>query len=141
MALAQKGLAAAAGRMPKLLSPRSHALADFVMAGVFGLMAVAFWKRNRRAAFAALAFATAETATSLMTDYPGGILPVIDFPTHGKVDTALAAATFAFPNLLDFEDDPEAKYFRFLGLNLTVITGLTDFENRRERRPLLGRAA
>jgi Na+/proline symporter len=128
MALIQKGVAAATHRMPKRISPRGHALADYTSVGLFALVATLFWKRNPRAAVAALAAGMAQAGTALITDYPGGLRSLIDFPTHGNIDMGLAAMLFTLPNILEFDDSPEAKVFRMMSLGLTAITGLTDFQ-------------
>ncbi len=130
MALLQRGVAVVTNRMPKVLSPRGHAIADYATIGMFALMTAVFWKRNRRAAISALLSGLAETGTVLLTNFPGGVVRVIDFPTHGKIDMGLGAATFTMPNLLGFDDEPEAKFFRMMGLNVTAVTGLTDFEGK-----------
>ena len=72
MALLQKGVALAAGRMPKMISPRVHSALDYAVAGSFLLMGALFWKRNRRAAIGSLLCGGATAAVSLLTDYPGG---------------------------------------------------------------------
>jgi hypothetical protein len=53
---------------------------------------------------------------------------VISFPAHGKIDMGLAATCSAMPSFMAFEDEPEARFFRLLGMNITVVTALTDFE-------------
>ncbi|MGE0407145.1 MAG: hypothetical protein AB7O65_12680 [Candidatus Korobacteraceae bacterium] len=130
MAFLQKSVAVATRRMPKMISPRGHAVADYVNVGVFFVMGALFWRRNPRAAAAAFAAGLAEASTSLMTDYPGGVANIIDFPTHRTLDAGLAALTFALPNVMTFSDTPESRYFRLMGLNLTAVTELTDFEQR-----------
>ena len=52
MALMQKGVALAAGRMPKKITPRAHAALDYAIAGSFALMgartsrAVGYFERS-----------------------------------------------------------------------------------------------
>ena len=127
MALLQKGVAAVIRRMPKMISPGGHAVADYANAGIFALMGMLFWRKNPKAAVAAFAAAIAEAGTALVTDYPGGMVRVIDFSTHETVHMGLSAALFAIPSMLRFDDAAEAKYFRLMGLNLTAVAGLTDF--------------
>jgi hypothetical protein len=128
MALLQKGVATVTQWMPKVLSPRAHAIADYATVGTAALFSILFWNRNRNAAVAALLSAAAEAGVSLITDYPGGLFRLIDFPTHGKIDFGLAAAAFAMPDLMRFNKDPESRALRLLGLNITTVAGLTDFE-------------
>ncbi len=54
MLLLQRGVAALSGRMPKVISPKRHAIADYVTAGTFFLLGAIFWQRNQRAAIGAL---------------------------------------------------------------------------------------
>ncbi len=135
MPLLQKGAAAIANRMPKVISPKAHAIADYITIGTWGLLAYLFWERNRPAALAAMSCGIAELTTTLLTDFPGGVTDLIDFPTHGRIDMGLAATSTALPNLAGFDEEPEAKWFRILGLNITAVTGMTQFhELGRERR-------
>ena len=85
-------------------------------------------------AIAAMICGAAQLATVLMTDFPGGVADIISFRTHGKIDMGLAAATATMPNLLGFDDHSESKYVRMMALNITAITGLTDFEGQRRAR-------
>lgn len=138
MPVLHKGVAALANRMPKIISPKAHAIIDYVTIGSFGLLAYLFWKDNKRAAIAATTCGIAELTTTLLTDFPGGMAPLISFPTHGRIDMGLAATCVSLPNLMRFDDEPEAKWFRILGLNVTAVTGMTDFgglkRSRRYRR-------
>ena len=128
MALLHKGVALAAGRMPKKISPRVHAALDYAVAGSFLLMGALFWKRNRRAAIGSLLCGGATAAVSLLTDYPGGARKVIPYTMHGQIDTGLIAMTAAMPRLVNVENDPEAKFFSRQALAKTAITAMTNFE-------------
>jgi hypothetical protein len=139
MPVLQKGVAALTNRMPKVISPKAHAVIDYVNIGTFGLLAYLFWKHNKRAAIAATTCGVAELTTTLLTDFPGGVAPLMSFPTHGRIDMGLAATCASLPNLMGFDDEAEAKWFRMLGLSLTVVTGMTDFSQQRRGR--LRRAA
>jgi hypothetical protein len=127
MALMQKGVALAAGRMPKI-SPRTHAALDYAIAGSFVLMGALFWRRNRRAAMGALFCGGATAAVSLLTDYPGGVKKVIPYSLHGKIDSGLIAMTAAMPRLMNIEDQRETKFFSRQALAKTAITAMTDFD-------------
>jgi len=128
MALMQRGVALAAGRMPKKISPRVHAALDYAIAGSFLLAGAMFWKRNRRAAVGALLCGGATAAVSLLTDYPGGVRKVIPYSMHGQIDTGLVAMTAAMPRLVNIEDDREAKFFSRQALAKTAITAMTNFD-------------
>ncbi len=141
MPIMQKGVAALADRMPKVLSPTQHAIADYATLGGLVLMTALFWKKNKRAAVAALTCAAAEATNTLLTDFPGGIADVISFRNHGRIDMGLAAVCSAMPNFMGFEDEPESKFFRMMGLNITTVGALTDFSERRPQRAKLRRTA
>ncbi len=80
-------------RAPKFISPKAHAVIDYLMIGTFFVTGALFWRRNRRAAISALMCGGAELTNTLFTDYPGGVAPVISFPFHRKIDFGLAAMT------------------------------------------------
>lgn len=128
MPIMQKGIAAMSDHMPKVISPKAHAIADYATLGGFVLMAALFWKRNRRAAIASIACAAAEATNTMLTDFPGGVAKVIDFRTHGRIDLGLAATASALPGFMGFSGEPESKFFSMMGINITVIGALTDFE-------------
>jgi hypothetical protein len=44
----------ATNKMPKVISPKTHAIIDYAMAASFFGMAAFFWRRNKRAALSAL---------------------------------------------------------------------------------------
>jgi hypothetical protein len=134
MPIVQKGVAALSGHMPKVISPKAHAIADYVNLGALILMTALFWKRHERAAIASLICAGGEAANTLLTDFPGGVAKVVSFPTHGKIDMGLAATASALPNFMGFSDDPEARYLRVMGLSITTVGAITDFGAARRRR-------
>jgi hypothetical protein len=128
MALAETATRMVTERMPKVFDAKSHAVMDYVTAGAFFVMAAVFWDRNERAAIGAAACGGAVLATSMLTNYPGGVKKVISFQTHGRVDAGLAALTASIPNFFAFTDEPEAKYFRGAALAESAIAGLTDYD-------------
>ena len=133
MALVDQAVGVVNKKLPKVISPKVHAVIDYTTVGIFILMGALFWKNNRRASIAAFSCAAAEATTVLLTDFPGGVADVISFETHGRIDAALASGTATLPNLLGFGGEPEAKYFRMQGLAIGAVTGMTDFtEEERE---------
>ncbi|MGC2695997.1 MAG: hypothetical protein WA738_09415 [Candidatus Angelobacter sp.] len=117
----------ATNKMPKVINPTAHAVIDYAMAASFFGMAAFFWRRNKRAAISALVCGTAETITSLCTDYPGGVVKEITYETHGTIDFGLSGLVASLPDMLRFSDEPESRFFRIQGLALATVTGLTDF--------------
>src|SRR5438128_8061208 len=128
MPLSQMATRAVVNRLPKVINPTAHAVIDYVVAGTFFALGAYFWRNNKRAATGAVLCGSATAATSMLTDYPGGVKRVISFETHGKIDAGLAGLTATMPNFLAFNDEDEANFFRTAALAETVVTGLTDFE-------------
>ena len=132
-------------RLPKVLSPKGHAIADYITAGAFLIAAALFWRKNKRAALGSLVCGGADLALSLLTDYPGGVTDFISFPTHCKIDVGLAAMVAEMPRFMKFEEDKEKKFFILQGAGIVATANLTDvdrpvyrweekLEHRRERR-------
>jgi len=138
MPILDTGIRAVANRMPKVISPETHAVLDYITAGGFLLGAALFWANHRRAAVASLACGLAELGTTMTTDFPGGVTPAMSFQTHGKIEGGLAATCGLLPMLMMFGDDPRAYFFRGMALNLTTVAALTDWDaptgTRSERR-------
>jgi hypothetical protein len=53
---------------------------------------------------------------------------VMSYKSHGRIDAGLAGITGAMPRLMNFSDDPEARFFGVQALAETTATALTDFE-------------
>jgi hypothetical protein len=126
--LMQKGLAAMSGRMPKVINPRTHAVIDYVVAGTFLAVGALYWGRNKRAAISSFICGAATVMNSMLTDYPGGAWRVMSYQNHGRIDAGLAGITATMPNLMQFADDREARFFQMQALAETAVTALTDFE-------------
>jgi hypothetical protein len=129
MALMEAGIKAAAGRLPKMITPKAHAAIDYLIAGSFLVAGTFLWQRHRRAAIASIACGVAGTVAAMITDYPGGVRPMISLATHEKLDGGLASMVGAMPLALRFSDDREATFFRAQALAIAVVAGLTAFED------------
>jgi hypothetical protein len=127
MPLWEQGTRALARRMPKVISPTTHAAADYAVAGIFFLGAAWLWKRNRRAAVGSLLCGGAKVANALLTNYPGGAVAAISYRTHGSLDASIAGITASTPMLMGFSDQPEARLFSIQALTETVVSGMTDY--------------
>ena len=64
---------AVAKPLPRIISPKAHAVVDYMTVGSFFMAGAMFWSRSKRAALSALFCGGAELAVSLLTDYPGGV--------------------------------------------------------------------
>jgi hypothetical protein len=128
MAIVDTTVKALSHRLPKVISPKTHAIIDYATAGSFLLMGALLWKRHKRAAIASIACGAMEANTAMMTDYPGGVAKVISFETHGKIDAGFAGMVGMLPTLLGFSDEKESWFFRGQAMGLAAVTGMTDFE-------------
>jgi len=124
---------------PKTISPRAHAMMDYITVGFFLASAGWFWGRNKRAALAALICGGADLAVNLLTDYPGGVQRVISYPAHREIDLGLAAMTAAMPEFMAFQHESEKKFFLAQGALITATVELTQFPNRPQRAEIGGK--
>lgn len=130
--------------LPRMISPKAHAVLDYVSIGAFFAASSWFWKHNTRAAIAAMICGSAELAISLLTDYPGGAKRMIDFGTRREIDLGLAAMTATMPEFLAFKDEPEKRFFLAQGMLISAATELSQFPeqpDRAEKRLWRSRAA
>lgn len=134
MALAEIGARALSNRLPKVISPKTHAIIDYATAGGFFLMTGLMWKRHKRAAIAALACGINEVTNSMITGYPGGVADIISFPTHLKIDAGFAGVVASLPNLLGFTDEWPSLYFRSQGMAIAATAGMSHDSATRSRR-------
>jgi hypothetical protein len=123
------GVKAVSKGMPKMISPRTHAIIDYAIAGSFFVAAAVLARRHRRAAVASLACGVAELATAAITDYPGGVKPLISFRTHERIDSGLASIVGAMPLAMNFSDDRQSTFFRAHGIAIAAVVGLTHWDN------------
>jgi hypothetical protein len=123
-------------RLPKVITPKAHAVIDYAMAASFLAMGAFFWKRNKRAAVSSFVCGGAELVTAIFTDYPGGVFEEISFETHGAIDFGLSGMAASMPDMLRFNDEREATFFRLQGLALATVAGLTDFTGTGQRSQL-----
>ena len=123
----------AAKPLPRIISPKAHAILDYVMVGTFFATAGWFWRRNKRAAIGSALCGGAQLAVSLLTAYPGGVRKVIHYPLRHEIDLGIAAMVATMPEFLAFKHEPERKFFLAQGALITVANELTQFSDRRRR--------
>lgn len=117
--------------MPKMISPTAHAVIDYSIAGSMFVAAALLWRKNRKAAIASIACGAAEVATAMITDYPGGVKPLISFRTQRSIDSGMATLVASMPSALRFDDDVESRWFQAQGIAIAAVTGLTDFDREK----------
>jgi len=132
MALLNSAVSLATKKMPKAVTPKGHAVIDYLTVGTFLITGALYWRRHKRAALSAFICGGAELALSLITDYPGGVKKVISFPTHCKVDLGLAAMTATMPEFMGFKDDREKRFFLAQSAGITLAANLTDVSRSRD---------
>jgi hypothetical protein len=122
---------------PKVISAQTHAVIDYVHAGVNFVAAAMFWKRHRAAAIGALALGGSVLANALMTDYPLGVFRLYSFRVHGMLDYGVAAASSVMPEIIrDRRGKAAERFFRIQGMAETGTAAMTDYTDRTgARRP------
>ena len=120
--------------IPRMITPKAHAVIDYASVGVFLGSTALFWRRNRRAALASLLCGGAELGLMLLTDYPGGMKKILSFETHRELDYGLAALTASVPETMAFKHTGETKFFRAQGALLTLLGELTQPSSIRSKR-------
>ena len=114
---------------PKIVSPRTHGVIDYVHAGLNFAAAAVLRKTNRRASKVAFAIGAGMLANALLTDYPVGLFRLYSFRLHGAVDYGLATINSAVPRMLGIKDLPEARFFKLQSTAQALIAGLTDYKD------------
>ncbi len=121
------------GVVPKVISPKTHAIIDYLVAGATLTAAGLMWNRNRRAAIGLIGVGAAEVATAAMTNYPGGVFKMLDLQTHRRLDMGQSGMMATMPRLLGIRGSA-AKIFTGESAFAAVIAALTDFSRRAERQ-------
>ena len=114
--------------LPKFVRPGVHAVIDWGVAAAFLTAGALLWKKNTRASIASYLCADLIGSLIFLTNCPGGVWKKISFETHGKIDPGISALVVALPNLLNFSDKEESKFFQAMGIGLAAVRSLTKFE-------------
>ena len=131
MALAQSVTERTLDRVPKVISPATHAAIDYLFVGSLLLGGAVLWRRNRRAAVASLVAGASGLSTILATRFPGGVWEKIAFPTHGRISVGHSLAMAATPTLLGFHGTAPGWFFAAQAALMGVVDALTDFNQTR----------
>ncbi|ALW84599.1 hypothetical protein AUC43_05575 [Hymenobacter sedentarius] len=112
----------------KPISPKVHGVLDYATCAFFALAPSLF---NLHGAYATVCYVLAGgyLVLSLLTSMPLGLLRVIPFPVHGKLELVSGLVFLASPWLFGFADDsPTARnLFIAIGLVTLVVYFLTDW--------------
>jgi hypothetical protein len=114
--------------LPKVISPRAHAVLDYTVAATFFAMGARFRSRNPRASALAFVNGAMVLGVSLLTDYPGGVWRKISFKDHGKADAMQAGLAGLGPVLFGFGDTPEATFFYGQAASEVGVIAATDWD-------------
>jgi hypothetical protein len=114
--------------MPKVINPRAHMIADYATAGAFFVAGAMLWRKNKRAAIAAMMCGDLIGTLTALTDAPGGVWRKISFETHGKVDPGVATLTAMLPELMGFSGDRESKLFQGMGIGIMAMGQMTNYD-------------
>jgi hypothetical protein len=111
----------------KTIDPTAHAMLDYGVALTFFALGLRNRKHNRAAAALAFINAGMVLGMSLVTDYPGGVWPLISFETHGALDVGQAALAGAGPLFFGFAGDSAARPFYAQALTEAGVVSNTDW--------------
>jgi len=136
MPMLVKGVQMVSSRMPKVVSPEFHAVLDWVSVGAFFLGAALLWRRHKRAGLTAMICGTIQAGSAIMTDYPGGLSPIVTYDTHLKMDAGFSGLIASMPGMMGFGDENQAWFFRVKGMEIAATTGLSKRPKFSEEREL-----
>ena len=131
MAILDAGVRTLSNRLPKVLSPKAHAIIDYASVGTFVTAGILMMGSKKRAGISSILCGAAQAGLVMMTDMPGGVFRVIDLPTHLKIDAGFSGAVATLPSLLGFADEKKAWFFRAQGMNIAVNTAMTKPDGER----------
>ena len=114
----------------KVIPPHVHALIDFVSWFVF-LLAPHNFAADTPPAAAIGCYATALLgfAMCMCTRYPLGVVPLLSFRDHGKLELAYVPALLLWPWLAGFAGFETARgFFVATGVALALLYWATDYD-------------
>lgn len=109
----------------KPISPRIHALLDYLSVLVFALAPMMFNLTDIPSKLA-YGLAIGYFLFTLLTEHPGGLLRIVPFPVHVMMEYPTALFLIASPWLFGFSDQSTATtFFIAAGVVTLVVASLT----------------
>jgi hypothetical protein len=116
----------AAGRIPKPISTRTHAMLDYTLGPTLALLPEAFgFPRSGAATAAPRAVGAAQMAYSTMTRYELGLYPMISMKAHLILDAVTGGLLAASPWLFGFANSRRKRtwlpHVLFAATEMTIV--------------------
>lgn len=111
--------------MPKLLTPRTHGILDYVTVVLFALAPSVLGLEGLPATMS-YALAAIHLVMTLVTAFPLGVASVVPFPLHGMVELAVAVMLLAL-GLFLFEGTARVFYL-VMGVVIALVWATTDYQ-------------
>ena len=107
------------------MTRRFHAILDYIAVGVFAVAPTAIGFSGEAAALC-YGFAVLHLLLTIATEFPGGVLRLVPFSLHGKVELAAGVALVVPPRLLGFATIP-STFLVLMGVGLLVLWAFTPY--------------
>ncbi len=115
--------------MKKVLDAKIHGILDYGLAALF-LLAPMLFNFSQTAATVSYVIGVVYIGAALLTKYPLGAIKLIPFPTHGVLESIMAASWLVLPWIFGFSADAAARnFFIVAGLGLLLVAFLTDYRS------------
>lgn len=112
----------------KIIAPRIHGYLDYITVFIF-LAAPTFLSLKGLPMILSYSLSGIHLSLTVLTNFPLGILKVISFPIHGKVEFVVGLVMPTIPFLLKFEGVAFAFYLT-MGLLIFVLDLMTIYKEK-----------
>lgn len=112
----------------EIIAPKAHAIIDYLVV-VFLLLSPKLFGLTGYVALFTYALAGIHLLFTILTDYHGGLIKVIDFSLHGKIEFIVSEVLIILAYTF-FDHDAAAKmFYQAFGAALLMIWLLTHYKN------------
>jgi hypothetical protein len=114
----------------KPIKPLPHAFVDYALAvGMIAAPWIFGFRKNKKATLTAVGTGVGILKLSLVTRYPLGAAKLVSFPTHGAIESVVAAAAIGAPWALGFSDNKAATITHVIAGAVTLgVVAATDYQ-------------